>query len=752
MKNIYRILFALVFAAGLQACEREAVEEETGEGIKVSIQCAADTKATRDGVGNENLIKTVDYFLFSGDGSTGVYRYKGRIEPTATSYFTFYIQSSFVPNGSYTVFVIVNYPGSDSDLGSSLPDAPDSERKTYEQLKSIALSEAVNTTFTSYSGGKFSVIDDDDLALVMTGSDTFTVDDTQRPLVGTASVDLRRLASKVTMNFYLKDEIVRTSGNITETWTPMVDDGGVRLYLCNGNNHHLMKGENPAGADSLSLFDYQPCTDLVRIDGKTDFTNAFTCQAFYTYPEAWTYGSHEEPYIKLIVPWTMTRTSGGSTTTSQKEFYYKVMLPTTKFEQNTWYNLIQDITQLGSSTDNDAVNLICSYQVADWGIEDIVASTLVQGYYLDVAKENMNLTIYSDKVDIPYTSSGTVEISNLSVSYVNFQTGAVVTLPNPENYIALYNDHVHIERQINSDYSGSSYDVSSYTFTFTLHLMAADDNAYDKTVTVTQEPPLYISQRTSDGRVWVNGNAYSGNSSYSNVWDNSGVTTNSDANHYHNLGVVVRPSDVNGSGDNNSQDLYEIAATILDMTINYDGTSTKVVIGDPRGAAVSYDPDITGLTNYLPAGEDTKNVIAPRFIVASSYGKTTACSYEAAQRRCAAYQENGYPAGRWRIPTIAEIEFAIKLNSDSRIKSLFGPDAAQGYWAGGKEVRPTGGFVDLSGVNVSYSNNNGYRYNSGGTNYSCYVRCVYDSWYWGNEQHSSYNSSSPAWIGYQTSL
>ena len=32
-------------------------------------------------------------------------------------------------------------------------------------------------------------------------------------------------------------------------------------------------------------------------------------------------------------------------------------------------------------------------------------------------------------------------------------------------------------------------------------------------------------------------------------------------------------------------------------------------------------------------------------------------SFAQAEKRCAAYQENGYPAGRWRVPTEAEIWF-----------------------------------------------------------------------------------------------
>ena len=42
-----------------------------------------------------------------------------------------------------------------------------------------------------------------------------------------------------------------------------------------------------------------------------------------------------------------------------------------------------------------------------------------------------------------------------------------------------------------------------------------------------------------------------------------------------------------------------------------------------------------------------------------------------ARRRCAAYQEDGIPAGRWRLPTFAEVEFIATLSSLNRIPILF---------------------------------------------------------------------------------
>ena len=152
------------------------------------------------------------------------------------------------------------------------------------------------------------------------------------------------------------------------------------------------------------------------------------------------------------------------------------------------------------------------------------------------------------------------------------------------------------------------------------------------------------------------------------------------------------------------------------------------MIGDPRGDATS----LNGLNNlgngYKPAGEDADNYIAPIIKIASSYGKTVVLNYENAQKRCAAYQENGYPAGRWRLPTKAEINFLMNLSDLNKIPTLFNPQTSF-YWAAGHLGFNGDDFTD-------YTNR---------TTATGYTRCVYDVWYWGDGQHQL-----TSWNGYKT--
>lgn len=729
----------------LAACERVAPEniEAEGEGLRITVDCnELVTKATRDGVGNENRIRTIDYFLFSPDFDT--YRYKGRITPNANSNFTFYVQSALLNESTYTVFTIVNYPGAESDLGVNGTSNVDSEKRTMAQLGALLLDESTVRTFST--AGR-TPAEDKDLSLVMTGSADVTIHATgTSALVGTANISLKRLAAKVTMDFYIADSVERTIGDVTETWEPLTDGNNIRVYLCNGTQSVYLGGTTPS---PYALFDYQPNLDNTSIPGKAGYETAFSSATFYTYPETWTYGSTEEPYLKLILPWKLTRSTGSITSNSQKEFYYKVMLPTNKFESNYWYNLVLDVTQLGSANEDDAVNIKCGYQVADWGTQQIVVSTLAQGYYLDVNESHLINKFYSNDLDVPFFASGSVTLQNVTIQKTDFTTNTTTPVAN-SGYVALGEDYVAIRHPLDTDYNGTTYDVSPYTFTFTLHLDAAGtDTSYDKTVTVTQYPPLYIDQVLSDGFASVNSYTYAGTSG-GRLFDNTASPGASLSTSLvpHFLGSLVDPSTINGTADNTNQYIFEIEATIIDMEMDIDGTPTKVVIGDPRSKTpTDFDGDFTGLTSatYYPTAEDTKNVISPRFRIASSYGKTYAMSYEGARRRCASYQENGYPAGRWRLPTMAEIEFLIKLSSNGKIRTLFGATTSNAYWAGGNEARFSDQFRDLSGSS-----------NSAGTNsvtvggYSVYTRCVYDTWYWGTEQHSEYTSQK--WLGFKTSL
>lgn len=778
-------LAGIVLFLGTGGCTVESLHTgEEGEGLKITISCGPETKVTQDGVGNENLIKTVDVFLFHNTAEKYTHRFHEK--PDVNTNYTMYVGSSFATESEYTIFTIVNYPYTDlSDLDTDFGTNGDAaSRKTLAELKAIALSESSNHTFTKGAAAPYSLADEGDLSLVMTGqADNVAISTSSGTnVIGTANIDVKRLAAKVTMDFYLQDELVNDvngDGSVIETWTPITDGNAIRAYLCNGNQSIQIGGTGAA-----SLFDYNPDTNMKSIAGKSGFTAAYSMPAFYSYPESWTKGEANEPFIKLIVQWKLSRTTAGGTFTSQKETYYKVMLPTAvdAFAANTWYDFKLDVTQLGATSESDAVPVVPSYQVADWGSENILISTLVPSYYLSVSEENKNLKFYTDKVEIPFTSSGNVEFSSIDIHITYFVDGTTHHFDNDVvkwASIDNVNNILTINRPIASDFP-DEYDISPYTFEITLHLVDEGvSTRYDQVLTAVQYPPLFISfQDTKEGisdgdrntKPTVLINNYKPNTSGTDskdVWDDTGNNTRTLANHTHFLGTLPVPSAVLAAASNNNPKLYTITATNIDFELNYDNQIYHAVIGDPRGAStdaysesgekLSGGNDSNKLTNYRPAAENTKNFIAPQFMCASSYGKTAAVSYEGAVKRCAAYQEYGYPAGRWRLPTVAEVTFLQELNDDSRIPSLFAASTGSqilGYWTAGKELYTTSGFVDLSeGATLAISGDNPhiYQYTKSpeAKPYRGFVRCVYDTWYWG-ENHSATTNTS--WLGYKPNL
>ena len=144
-----------------------------------------------------------------------------------------------------------------------------------------------------------------------------------------------------------------------------------------------------------------------------------------------------------------------------------------------------------------------------------------------------------------------------------------------------------------------------------------------------------------------------------------------------------------------------------------------------NGGTYYYGTAYYRLQFYHPTEESvrTRYMLSPEYMIASSYGVTNAVTKENARRRCASYQEDGYPAGRWRLPTSAEIEYAVQLSAWKIIPILFGSEGSTtNYWSANGRVEVT---YDANGNNGTVTVYENATYTN-----SYYVRCVYDNWYW----------------------
>lgn len=128
-----------------------------------------------------------------------------------------------------------------------------------------------------------------------------------------------------------------------------------------------------------------------------------------------------------------------------------------------------------------------------------------------------------------------------------------------------------------------------------------------------------------------------------------------------------------------------------------------------------YGDSFRALTWYYPTEKSTRteNMLSPSYRISSKFGGTEFgdISMPYAEYRCAGYQEDGFPAGRWRLPSKAEVWFIAQLSAKKVFEFLFNPGGT--YWS-------ANGAITI--------NNNGTVSNSSKT--EALLRCVYDSWYW----------------------
>ena len=121
-----------------------------------------------------------------------------------------------------------------------------------------------------------------------------------------------------------------------------------------------------------------------------------------------------------------------------------------------------------------------------------------------------------------------------------------------------------------------------------------------------------------------------------------------------------------------------------------------------------------------------------------------------AKERCASYQEDGFPAGRWRLPTSADVLFVRNLSRYQHIPSLFQTHINNGYWTADGYIYSQTEYGDIT-TNTSNTRS---------------VRCVYDVWYWGEAPLTNaganatpvkdangliydYNNEATQWLGFK---
>lgn len=804
MKKIFAYLAfaaAMTFAA---SCSREATFPDTQEQGGIALSLALEGTGTKtDGEGLENSVTSVEYFFYSDITKAPVYHIYDT-EPTLSNLeykvaFTVgdgdlaaYTLNDFFPNGgNCEFFAVFNYP---EEIGAvALADV---------KQKAVANTFAYNVP-DSQGDPHWYVTKDEDVDLgyekyfVMTGQKTLS------PAVAGVkeTIDMKRIAAKVSFVINVAQSKTVTDGDATEVWTPMLNDNNPRVYLSNAVANSLIgsaDATDPVFPETLTQFDYNP--DIINFGTEYSTTSPF----YYTFPLAWEGGDDSEIYCKLIIPWKMERTEGGIVTYStQRELYYKVVFPDQEILANNWYVFTINADFLGNEGEEPTITIKAdNAQVYPWTVANDVNPVISAAKYLSVEKgvDKPEIT-YTTGTTITYAASDQVTIVIKNISQQNLTTGndeyliqngnivnATLTARNNRNanprkasevnwtsgYVNGWiiqdspNSLFELKHLLNSDLTSKNMDVTPYTYEIELHLGPEGSETYGdpkftKTVKIVQYPEVYVVE--DPNRSGTSNNGYAFLNTYTTgdeITSRSGGynyttylhTTNNNYTDYEYIGGIHGLT-----GQNTNASMYVLTIAVSDT----------YVIGDPRSTTVS-NPSFTyrgrrtggnqtfngswlsapwtqggnhALTFYYPtSGENTKTMIAPKIRVASSYGVCRqGISQDNAIARCAAYQEDGIPAGRWRLPTLAEVQFISTLSSLGRIPYLFGlnsstQSSSSYYWT-------ANGLIHINnGVNPPVAE----EYTGSSTNLSPSVRCVYDEWYWGDASpNRPVNASTFTW-------
>lgn len=762
-------------------------QTEGSFGVEISVRCAETTKAgpvpwPGEDVYNEKRVDRVDWFLFRSDTDSGTALKHGRTSITSGTADLLFVErlglDDYVTDSQRTfyIYAVANLPETAHD---NLP-------LTLAGLKAVGLTAAFNShSFTPQThfvmrGGATFTFENTDLGQtkkitvplsrvaakvsfkmnVTPAIDQLNTEpDGDRVYVQTWYPDLASIQAFLCFANSVTD--LKASPRTYDMSSFFTYEGG---HFQPAYNYPGNPAEASGTLPSVTP-DWNDSAWKWNVSGTP----------FYSYPMAWTPDSPQAPFIKIILKWTpRTETpphtapyydsngkflrarrdfAAAGTSEKTREFYYKIPLYTDSgtLEANQWYDLTFNVSILGGTADELPVELGGQYYVVDWSNPDISAGgNLKQGRYLSTASDIYYIYGKND-IEIPVTSSHQIAVKTTGVSFTDYSAELPTSfsgsaglnhfpfnVSNPDRKVSVSTQGreriVFSHPLIDIIHAGTGNrkpDVSEYRFAVLIYhkdlypsVVPSENSPYAKRITIVQQPTLRIENELNSDYHSSNHNANNGHV-FVNGYDNSQYGVNSQYGRVHGL-----------TGNNKNPNMYVISTSVApDAYVIADTRSPDINHLEGSDYSWTADGDRIGahgynhkLRHYYPShdADSERNKIAPKIRIASSYGVTNPLSsFRNARRRCATYQEDGIPAGRWRIPTRAEINFMISLTEYAVIPVLFS-DNTWYFCADGGCIRRKNGVIENSYTMPSENK---------------YVRCVYDEWYWGTEDRLPAGSS-----------
>lgn len=656
MKQEILFIWSFLLLLCLGACQKEAVSSEdvaANEGITLELVTRAnDNVEAGDDRFNENLITKADVFFFENENENAacVYSQIG-VTPSGNK---IKVKLDNFNEGSYYVYVIANGNFTYDNNGVGV---------TLGTLKS----KEAHTEWKNSEG-------EPEPSLLMDGGNICQVEKN-----GKGNVALTRAMAKVTLSV-TATEIEEDDG----TYVPQLS--GMYVSMVNIVKRTNLKVDYQVNSSD----DYLKMDKRIIRKYQQSETGEYYHVPFYSYPNPENTVNREDAYLILKLPWKKVVGEGGGNYDAV-DYYYQVPITGSDAlalcSRNHYYKLNLKVGVLGSLNPQDPVEVTPSFIIEDWFTEELTAE--MQNYRYLVLDEYNSVMNNVNELRMPYVSSSAIKEAKVTkvvytdYSQVKFKDVSLTS----DSQLADYSVRVDGDELV------FSHVLTDNDFVpFTITVIVTNEDNISQEWTITQYPAIYIEGHKAEYKLFV-----------ADTFCNNGNRQDVEYNSY-DLGSVRDPETVDGSGTNNNYNNYTIHVTSFDVGDNYQ-------IGDPR--TLDYNNlNMRDLKFYRPsrADDDSWWVIAPSFKIASSRGKTTDISFANAQRRCAAYQEDGYGAGRWRVPTRAEIEFIVNLSANGKIPTLFDGE----YWC----------------ADGAYYSSDDQSFHSSSSGQA--VRCVYDVWYWGD--------------------
>lgn len=750
--NIGRYMCLAVLVA-IASCTRdewiESVNTPQEEGLCFSLYADGDMKpaGTRSPEGddlNENLISSVDIFMFKKDGTLNA---GGYVHAESDEVVYLYKGSEWLNNfneqdAPYTVYALANYKG----------DATLSGVQSLDDLKAV-VAEDVDVvkwegmgTNPAYEGKTF----------LMDGKKTVTYADLQsdqsdgEPYI--VDMPLTRAAVKIELTL-----------NFSDGWAQKFMATDLKAQLSNyASITPALSDGNPLDGDQRGLSNYPGLqgdemenfsADPIFSKGDNGDYNGSKIR-FYTYINRWDNFIDNETMLLIDLPGRYDENGKPASEAAEllDHNFYKVPIISNAepqiFQRNTFYQITAVVNMKGTATVDEPVELIdVQFQTAPWTENNVDGGDvdadylMLNQYYVDIRNvDSYDVEFYSSSpikkveivgfenqneaqaegIDFAYPGEGT-EIPG--VYFVNkYNQRRDVT---PDNLVTVYWDKDVVNGKIHLDSSNPDNVTKRY-----ITLKVTNTDELSKYVVVEQYPleyiqpiPGYYSYRsdfisqmtvintitchyesefyTSADRLPPNINFYTfrqdkGAESMefqSKVVEDEKIMKYEFESEYGIADWGEGPiscyiwkavSDENSFSDEfNNNMMYSVAITQTDdrYKIAYPLRTTKFNI---YCTGHLYDTAISS--------EENNQLISPNFTLASHLGYVTSTNkdenfWEFAELHCGEYVEtyqdeegNTVVYDNWRLPTSAEIEVILRYQNDPKTQEVMDEVLTEDYY------------------------------------------------------------------------